>query len=80
MSTISSPLAIRAMQLRTQISAVKLEKLGMRRRGRSVSAMLKGFYGLPRRATHDDVLASLRDDLANIDEQYLRSAQEGARA
>ena len=80
MTTISSPLAIRAMQLRTQISAVKLERLGMRRSGGNVTPRLKKFYGLPRNATHDEVLESLRDDLANVDEQYLRSAQEGARA
>lgn len=80
MSAISNPLAIRAMQLRTQISAVKLEQLGIRRRGPALTPMLKGFYGLPRRSTHDDVLASLKDDLANVDEQYLRSAQDGAQA
>ena len=74
MSTISHPLAIRAMQLRTQISAVKCEKRGMRRRGRSVTAMLKDFYGLPRGANHDTVLASLNDELANVDEQLLGSA------
>lgn len=80
MTTISNPLAIRAVQIRAQISAVKLEKLGMRRRGRSVSAMLKDFYGLPKRASYDDLLESLNDDLANTDEQLLRQSHEGASA
>jgi hypothetical protein len=74
MTIVTSALGIRAVQLRAQIGAVKLEKKGMRRRGRSVSAMLKDFYGLPKRASYDALLASLQDDLANVEEQYLRTA------
>lgn len=80
MTTTSTPLGIRAVQLRAQIGAVNLEKLGMRRRGRSISAQLKEFYGLPKRASYDDLLESLRDDLRNTDEQFLKQAEEGAQA
>lgn len=74
MSTVTGQLAIRAVQLRAQIGAVKLEKLGLRRSGGNITPQLKKFYGLPRTAKHDDVLASLHDDVANVDEQLLASA------
>lgn len=80
MNVIANPLGIRSIQLRAQIHAVKLEKAGMRRSGGNLTPKLKRFYGLPRSAKHDDVLASLRDELQNVDEQFLRSSEDGARA
>lgn len=75
---ITDPNCIRAVQIRAQISAVKLEKLGMKRRGRSLTVMLKEFYGLPKRSSYDDVLASLNDDLKAMDEIILQEATSGA--
>lgn len=62
------------MQIRAQMGAVKLEKSGFKVRGRSISVRLKEFYGLPKRASYDDVLASLADDLKAVDEQFLAAS------
>lgn len=66
---------IRAFQLRCQIRVVELEAKGMNRRGPSLTSKLKTFYGLPRNSSRDDLLASLRDDLANADEMLLKLAE-----
>lgn len=75
MTTVTGASAIRCVQLRAQISAVKLEALGMKRRGPSLTSQLKRFYGLPMRASYDAVLESLKDDLAQADEEFLAEAQ-----
>ena len=80
MTMITNPLAIRAVQLRAQMSAVNLESLGMRRRGRSISAMLKEFYGLPKSASYSTLLESLKDDLDNVHEQLLAQTHSGPQA
>ncbi len=67
MSTIvTNPDAIRAVQIVAQRGAVKLEKLGMTRRGPSITSQLKKHYGLKRSASYDDVIAQLNSDLATI--------------
>lgn len=50
-------------QLVAQRAAVKLEKLGMTRRGPSITSLLKKQYGLKRSATYDEVLARLNQDI-----------------
>lgn len=71
---ITDPNIIRAVQLRAQIGAVKLEKKGFRHSGGNITPQLKKFYGLPRTAKHDDVLASLQDEVSALDEQILAAA------
>lgn len=75
MTSITNPNAIRCVQLRAQISAVKMEAMGMKRRGPSLTSQLKRFYGLPMRCSYDMVLESLKDDLAQADEEFLADAQ-----
>lgn len=74
MTTITNPNAIRCVQLRAQISVIKLEARGMKRRGPSLTSQLKKFYDMPMRSSYDDVLQSLKDDLAQADEQFLDDA------
>lgn len=66
MSAIQGDAIVR-FQLVAQRSAVRLEKLGMTRRGRSVTAMLKEKYGMKRNATHDAVIDRITKDIAEID-------------
>ena len=54
---------VQAFQLLAQRGAVKLEKLGMTRRGPSITSLLRKHYGLKPRATHDEVLAKLQADI-----------------
>lgn len=72
---INNGLAIRAAQLRAQIGAVKLEKKGFRRRGRSLSAMLKPMYDLPMNSSHDTLLELLQEELALTDATLLATAE-----
>lgn len=74
MATITNPMAIHSLQIRTQMQAVKLEKIGMRRKGGNLTPKLKKFYRLPRNATHDDVLRVLEDHLEIVNKKYLASA------
>lgn len=69
MATIRNPDAIAAIQIRAQIGAVKLEQKGMTRRGRSMSAMLKDVYGLPKSASYDQVLEKLNEEVAKLDKK-----------
>lgn len=67
--SVTDALAIRAVQLSAQISCVKLEKLGMRHSGGSVTARLKKFYGLKRNTTPDEVLQVLLAERNSIDKK-----------
>lgn len=67
MTTITGADNIRRFQLVTQRAAVKLEKLGMTRRGPSLTSMLRKQYGMKRNATHDEVIARLNTDIEGID-------------
>lgn len=81
MSTVSHPLAIRCVQLSAQIGAVKLEKIGMKRRGRALTPMLKEFYGMKRSSSYDEVIARLEADRSETEAQLLKgSDNESAEA
>lgn len=60
--SITGEKAIRSFQLKAQMSAVKLEKLGMKHSGGNITPKLKKHYGLPRTATYDQVLERLQLD------------------
>ena len=62
MGTITGE-AIPRFQLIVQRSAIKLEKLGMKHSGGNVTPWLKKHFGLPRSATHDDVIARINQEL-----------------
>lgn len=76
MGTVTNPNAIHALQIRAQISAVKLEKLGMRRSGGNLTPRLKKFYGLPRTAKHEELLGIMKEHLRRLDEKLLKEADQ----
>lgn len=65
--TLIEGAAIDRFQLVVLRSAVKLEKLGMKRRGTSATAIAKARFGLKRNATHDDVIARIGAAIEEFD-------------
>ena len=59
---------VRLLQIKTQMHVVKMEKLGMRRRGTSLTAMLKQHYELPKNASYDTVLEKLTKECSNLEQ------------
>lgn len=53
-------------QLATLKGAVKLEKLGMTRRGRSAKAIACELIGMPKRSTHDQVITALEKEMHKL--------------
>lgn len=78
MTSITNPKAIRAVQLTAQIGAVKMEGLGLRRRGQSVTAMLKKHYGLKRTAKREEVLERLNEEREAIHRELMGSPTNDA--
>lgn len=62
MTTITGD-AIQQFQIRTQIRAVRLEKLGMKHSRGNITPKLKKHYGMKRSATHDEVIQRLEQEL-----------------
>ena len=54
----------RTIQMITLRGAIKLEKLGMARRGHSAKVIACDLLGLSRRCKPDEVLAALNEELA----------------
>jgi hypothetical protein len=48
-------------------SAIKLEKVGMKRRGRSVLSIAKEHFGMPKRTTHAEVIARIQKEIDNAE-------------
>jgi len=59
MTTISTPEGIALFQFRARIGALKMELLGMKRRGRSAYSILKSEHGYKgsRQSVYDQALA-----------------------
>lgn len=53
-------------RLVSQRAAVRLEKLGMKRRGPSVTSLIKKQYSLPMRCSYDTVLARLQEEIDKV--------------
>jgi hypothetical protein len=66
MPTIAKPNPT-LIQLIVWKSAIKLEKLGMKRRGRLVLSIAKEHFGMPKRATHDEVIARIQKEIDNAE-------------
>lgn len=60
---------IRAVQLVAVKGAIRMEALGMKRRGRSATVMWKEHYGLKRSAKREEVLACINKELNEIHER-----------
>lgn len=67
MTSITNPNAIKALQLRTALRAIRLEERGMTRRGRSVTAMYREHYGMKPRAPRSEVVAAIQNDLQELE-------------
>ncbi len=65
MLTIITGSNIAIYQLMAWRCAIKLEKLGMRRHGRSALSIAKEHFGMPKRTTHDEVLARIQKEIDN---------------
>lgn len=61
MTMLTTPEQIKMFQYRQLIWAIKLEDLGMKRRGRSARAVAKEMLGLPRGTKSEDVILRLRE-------------------
>lgn len=68
----------RLIQLRAQLQVVKMEERGFKRRGRSLTAMLKAHYGLKRNATYGHVIDMVRQDIAKLEQTLLHEEHEGS--
>jgi hypothetical protein len=77
MSMVRGSKLIRLAQLRAQLGALKLEAKGMRRRGRSLTAMLRDYYRLPPRCTRAGVIAAVEREIELLEAEVMKN-QEGA--
>jgi hypothetical protein len=66
---------IRLAQLRAQLGALKLEAKGMRRRGRSLTAMLRDHYRLPMRCTRAGVIAAVEHEIEVLEAEVMKEHQ-----
>lgn len=64
-TTIKNP-DPRIIQMLTLKGAIKLEKLGMARRGHSAKVIACDLLGLSRRCKHDEVIEALERELAKV--------------
>jgi hypothetical protein len=67
MTTIITEDSIAIYQLMVWKSAIKLEKLGMKRRGRSALSIAKEHFGMPKRTTYDEVIARIQKEIDNAE-------------
>lgn len=63
-----SGLSLRAFRIRTQMRAVKLERVGMKHSGGNLTPKLKEFYQLPKRASYDALLKKMQEELDIVNE------------
>lgn len=75
MTSISNRTQIKALQLRTAKRAINLEAMGMTRRGRSLTAMYRDHFGLPARASRQQVIDAIDAKLAELDAEILANAE-----
>lgn len=61
MTMLTTPDQIKMFQYRTLIQAIKLEDLGMRRRGKSARSIACQMLGLSRGTKSEDVILKLRE-------------------
>lgn len=66
---ITGELNIKAVQLCAVKGALRLEALGMKRGGRSVSSIWAEQFGMPKRSGTKKVLERVEAELKKIDEQ-----------
>lgn len=66
MSIVTGSDQIRCVQLVAVKGAIKLEALGMIRRGRSATVMWKEHYGLKRSAKREEVIACINAELNDL--------------
>ena len=66
MTTITGQGHIDRFRLLAQRGAVKLEKLGMKRSGRSATSRMKEKYNLPKNASYDTVLDCINKELETL--------------
>jgi hypothetical protein len=67
MTTTITGSNIAIYQLMVWKGAIKLEKLGMKRCGRSVLSIAKEHFGMPKRTTHDEVIARIQKEIDNAE-------------
>jgi hypothetical protein len=67
-----TPAEINFWHLAALRGALRLEKVGMKRRGRSALSVAKQEFGLKPRASHDDAIAAVQ---AEIDRQLAEKAR-----
>lgn len=60
MTTIATPEGITYFSLASLKGAVKLEALGMKRRGPSATSIARKQFGLKARASHQEVIAAIQ--------------------
>jgi hypothetical protein len=63
MTALTTPDQIKMFRTRTLIQAIKLESLGMRRRGRSAATIAKDELGLPRNTSNEAVIKALLEQM-----------------
>lgn len=71
MTSVSNPDAIRLLQMRAQLGALKLEARGMKRKGRSMSAMLKDHWGIPQSTSRAKVQERLEALIEEAEKAYI---------
>lgn len=64
MTVLSTPAQIELARLLTLRAGVRLERIGLHRRGRTCSAIAREALGLPKRAPREAVMAALNETIA----------------
>jgi hypothetical protein len=63
MTMLTTPEQIDTFRLMSMRSMVKLEALGMKRRGRSATVIAKEYLGLPKSTKREEVVAKLTEQI-----------------
>lgn len=67
MATITNPVHIRILGLKTALRALRLEARGMTRRGRSVTAVYRDYFDLPARCSRATVIKRVEQEIDKLE-------------